>query len=33
MFRRLWGPLGIPVPGMTMPTLDPGRDRESASPS
>ena len=24
MFRRLWGPLGIPWPGMTMPTLDPG---------
>ena len=24
MFRRLWGPLGIPLPGMTMPTLDPG---------
>ncbi|MDH4093645.1 MAG: hypothetical protein OEV81_02555 [Betaproteobacteria bacterium] len=23
MFRRLWGPLGLPVPGMTMPTLDP----------
>ena len=23
MFRRLWGPLGIPVPGMAMPTLDP----------
>ena len=23
MFRRLWGPLGIPLPGMTMPTLDP----------
>ena len=23
MFRRLWGPLGAPVPGMTMPTLDP----------
>ena len=23
MFRRLWGPLGVPVPGMTMPTLDP----------
>lgn len=24
MFRRLWGPLGLPLPGMTMPTLDPG---------
>ena len=24
MFRRLWGPLGVPVPGMAMPTLDPG---------
>jgi hypothetical protein len=24
MFRRLWGPLGVPVPGLTMPTLDPG---------
>ena len=24
MFRRLWGPLGVPLPGMTMPTLDPG---------
>ncbi len=23
MFRRLWGPLAIPVPGMAMPTLDP----------
>lgn len=23
VFRRLWGPLGIPVPGMAMPTLDP----------
>jgi hypothetical protein len=22
-FRRLWGPLGLPVPGMAMPTLDP----------
>lgn len=22
-FRRLWGPLGVPVPGMAMPTLDP----------
>ncbi len=22
-FRRLWGPLGMPVPGMAMPTLDP----------
>lgn len=22
-FRRLWGPLGVPVPGMTVPTLDP----------
>ena len=23
MFQRLWGPLGVPVPGMAMPTLDP----------
>ena len=23
MFRRLWGPLGMPVPGLSMPTLDP----------
>jgi hypothetical protein len=23
MFRRLWAPLGVPVPGMAMPTLDP----------
>jgi hypothetical protein len=23
LFRRLWGPLGVPVPGMTMPTMDP----------
>ena len=23
MFRRLWAPLGLPVPGMAMPTLDP----------
>ena len=23
MFRRLWGPLGVPVPGMAMPTMDP----------
>ena len=23
MFRKLWGPLGLPVPGMAMPTLDP----------
>lgn len=22
-FRRLWGPLGLPVPGMAMPTMDP----------
>jgi hypothetical protein len=22
-FRRLWGPLGVPVPGLSMPTLDP----------
>ena len=21
MFRRLWGPLGVPLPGMAMPTL------------
>ena len=23
MFRRLWGPLGVPLPGMAMPTLNP----------
>jgi hypothetical protein len=23
MFRRLWGPLGVPLPGLAMPTLDP----------
>ena len=23
MFRCLWGPLGVPLPGMAMPTLDP----------
>ena len=23
MFRRQWGPLGVPLPGMAMPTLDP----------
>jgi hypothetical protein len=23
MFRRLWAPLGVPAPGMAMPTLDP----------
>ena len=23
LFRRLWGPLGVPVPGMAMPTMDP----------
>ena len=23
MFRRLWAPLGLPVPGIAMPTLDP----------
>ena len=23
MFRRRWGPLGVPLPGMAMPTLDP----------
>jgi hypothetical protein len=23
LFRRLWGPLGVPLPGMSMPTLDP----------
>jgi hypothetical protein len=23
MFRRLWGPLGVPVPGMAVPTFDP----------
>lgn len=23
VFRRLWGPLGVPVPGLAMPTVDP----------
>ena len=23
IFRKLWGPLGVPIPGMAMPTLDP----------
>src|SRR5215212_6139066 len=23
LFRRLWAPLGVPIPGMAMPTLDP----------
>jgi len=23
MFRRLWGPLGIPLPGTAVPTFDP----------
>lgn len=23
IFRRLWGPLGVPVPGLAVPTLDP----------
>jgi len=23
IFRRLWGPLGVPVPGMAVPTMDP----------
>jgi hypothetical protein len=23
MFRRLWGGLGVPLPGMAMPTFDP----------
>jgi len=23
VFRRLWEPLGVPVPGLAMPTLDP----------
>ena len=23
LFRRLWGPLGIPLPGMAVPTFDP----------
>ena len=23
MFRRLWGPLGVPIPGMAVPTFDP----------
>lgn len=22
-FRKLWGPLGMPLPGMAMPTIDP----------
>jgi hypothetical protein len=24
MFRRLWGPLGVPMPGLAVPTFDPG---------
>ena len=23
MYRRLWGNLGVPLPGMAMPTFDP----------
>jgi len=23
VYRRLWGSLGVPIPGMAMPTLDP----------
>ena len=23
MFRRMWGPLGVPIPGMAVPTFDP----------
>ena len=23
LFRRLWGPLGVPIPGMAVPTFDP----------
>jgi hypothetical protein len=23
IYRRLWGSLGVPIPGMAMPTLDP----------
>jgi hypothetical protein len=23
MFRRLWGPLGVPLPGLAVPTFDP----------
>ena len=23
MYRRLWGTLGVPLPGMAMPTFDP----------
>ena len=23
MFLRLWGPLGVPIPGMAVPTFDP----------
>jgi hypothetical protein len=23
MFRRLWGPLGVPIPGAAVPTFDP----------
>jgi len=30
MFRRLWGPLGVPVPGMTMPTLDRRRSKSAS---
>jgi hypothetical protein len=23
LFRRLWGPLGVPIPGLAVPTFDP----------
>jgi hypothetical protein len=23
MYRRLWGPFGVPIPGMAVPTFDP----------
>ena len=23
LFRRLWGPLGVPLPGLAVPTFDP----------
>ena len=23
LFRRLWGPLSVPIPGMAVPTFDP----------
>ena len=33
MYRRLWGNLGVPLPGMAMPTFDPKEvDKRLADP-